>query len=626
MFAVKLSKIPRFPTCSGPFAIFCTAAVSTALEYHDVICPGRNLLHLCDCEDSCTNDTLEVIRMSFTDFCRICVLAWLSFGIHESVLPSLAAEANKPKSSRPNIVIILADDLGYSDIGCYGSEISTPNLDQLAKEGQRWTQFYTTPRCCPSRAALLTGLYPHQAGIGHMMEDRGAPGYRGELNNHCVTIAEALRPAGYRTMMVGKWHVAHVYFDGKRQLNFESNKPFWETKAGWPLQRGFDQYFGTIHGVSSYFDPFSLVNGNTPTRAEGTNFYYTDAIADRAVADIRTSAGKDNPFFLYVAFTAPHWPMQARPQDIERCKAKYGPGWDAIRTNRYRRQIELGLIDPKWPLTPRDARVPAWPDAPNKEWQILRMATYAAMIEQMDKGIGRILASLKDAKVDQNTLIVFLSDNGACDEMVQPDWYDVPSKTRDGRAVMVGNNPSIVPGTDDVWQSYGVPWANVSATPFRLYKHFVHEGGITTPFIVRWPAVIKRPGSITRELGHVADLMATCIDAAGTYYPSSHDANTTLPMEGPSLLPVFHGGVRADRPLFWEHEGNRAVRVGKWKLVSRHPKDWELYDMETDRTELNNLATSHPGKVRELSDLYDSWANRCGVLPWNKVPSVPKPK
>ncbi len=557
---------------------------------------------------------------------RIIVLSCFCLSIHAPASSSFAAEADRSKSSRPNIVIILADDLGYSDIGCYGSEISTPNLDQLAKAGQRWTQFYTTPRCCPSRAALLTGLYPHQAGIGHMMEDRGAPGYRGELNNHCVTIAEALRPAGYHTMMVGKWHVAHVYFDGKRQLNFESDKPFWETQAGWPLQRGFEQYFGTIHGVSSYFDPFSLVNDNTPTRAVGTYFYYTDAIADHAVADIRASAGRDKPFFLYVSFTAPHWPMQARPEDIERCKTKYASGWDAIRTNRYHRQIELGLIDRKWPLTPRDSRVPNWSAAPNKEWQIHRMATYAAMVEQMDKGIGRILASLEEAKADQNTLVMFLSDNGACDEVVQPDWYDVPTKTRDGRPVKIGNNPSVMPGPDDVWQSYGVPWANISAAPFRLYKHFVHEGGITTPFIVRWPAVVKRPGATTRELGHVTDLMATCLDAADATYPLSNAGNSILPTEGRSMLPVFRGGNRGERPLFWEHEGNRAVRLGKWKLVSRHPHEWELYDMEADRTELDDLASSQPEKVKELADLYENWAKRCGVLPWNQVPAAQKAK
>ena len=545
-----------------------------------------------------------------------------SYALGMQLPVSTAAETTKSQAARPNIIIILADDLGYSDLGCYGSEIATPNLDRLAKEGQQWSQFYTTPRCCPSRAALLTGLYSHQAGIGHMMEDRRAPGYRGELNHQCATIAEVLRPAGYHTMMVGKWHVAHVYFDGKHQLNFESDKPFWESKAGWPMQRGFDQYFGTIHGVTSYFDPFSLVRDNEPVRADGTNFYYTDAIADHAVSDIKASAGKKNPFFLYVAFTAPHWPMQARAEVIERCKTNYAIGWDALRTNRYHRQIELGLVDPKWPLSPRDSRVPPWSEAQNKPWQIHRMATYAAMVEELDKGIGRILDCLKQARIDQNTLVMFLSDNGACDEVVQPDWYDVPSKTRDGRPIKTGNNASVMPGPDDVWQSYGVPWANVSTTPFRLYKHFVHEGGIATPFIVRWPSVIQGGGRTTRELAHVVDLMATCVDVSGATYPAALDGNPVLPMEGRSLLPVFRGGTREQRPLFWEHEGNRAARIANWKLVSRQGKDWELYDMAADRTELNNLAASHPDKVKELSAAYEIWADRCAVLPWNQVPQV----
>ncbi|HSY19739.1 MAG TPA: arylsulfatase [Candidatus Acidoferrales bacterium] len=540
--------------------------------------------------------------------------------VHRSLAAASAAETAPPV--RPNIVVILADDMGYSDLGCYGSEISTPNLDQLAKNGQRFTQYYTTPRCCPSRASLLTGLYPHQAGIGHMMEDHGVPGYRGELNNQCVTIAEALRPAGYHTLMVGKWHITHINFDGKRQLNFQSDEPFWTDQSGWPLQRGFEDYFGTIHGVSSYFDPFSLVEGNVPAKPPGTNFYYTDAIADRAVTDIQKYAGKDRPFFLYVAFTAPHWPMMAPAEDIDKYKSKYEAGWDALRTNRYERMINLGIIDPKWPLSPRDSRVRAWPDAPNKGWQIQRMATYAAMVSRLDQGVGQIMAKLKELKVDQNTLVLFASDNGACDEIVQPDWYDVPSKTRDGRTIKVGNNPAVMPGPDDVWQSYGVPWANVSDTPFRLYKHFVHEGGIASPLIASWPATIKNTGGFTPQLAHVTDIMATCLDAAGAPYPTTYGGHTILPPEGRSLLPVFKGGTREDHPIFWEHEGNRAVRLGKWKLVTRYPGGWELYDMEADRTELNNLAAAHPEKVAELAALYDAWAKRCNVLPWDKVPPV----
>src|SRR4051812_17174598 len=272
-------------------------------------------------------------------------------------LGSLAAET---KPSRPNIVLILADDLGYSDLGCFGSEISTPSLDRMAKDGLRMSQFYTTPRCCPTRAALLTGLYPQQAGIGNMMEDRGIPGYRGELNRNYLTIAEELHRVGYRTAMSGKWHLNHVHFSGKKQLNFESNEPFWENKDGWPLQRGFEEYYGTIHGVSSYYDPFSLVRSNTPIRPEGAPFYYTDAITENAVADIDRYAGGEKPFFLYVAYTAPHWPLQAPEADIAKYRDRYLAGWDAMRTNRYQQQIELGLVDKKWALSPRDSRAQPW--------------------------------------------------------------------------------------------------------------------------------------------------------------------------------------------------------------------------------------------------------------------------
>jgi arylsulfatase len=344
------------------------------------------------------------------------------------------------------------------------------------------------------------------------------------------------------------------------------------------------------------------------------------------VADIQKSAGDGKQFFLYVAYTAPHWPMQAPAEDIARCKTNYIAGWDVMRANRYQRMIGMGLMDANWPLSPRDSRVLAWTNAPNHDWQITRMATYAAMIERMDAGVGKILAALKETKADQNTLVLFLSDNGACDEILQADWYDLPSKTRDGRPIKVGNNPAVLPGPDDVWQSYGVPWANVSDTPFRLYKHFVHEGGIASPFIAAWPAKISGGGNFIRQTAHITDLMATCLDAAGANYPTNFHGHPIVPTEGRSLLPIFRGEERAERPLFWEHEGNRAVRLGKWKLVARHPDAWELYDVEADRTELKNLAAAQPEKVRELAALYRDWAERCGVLPWDKVPPVQSAK
>jgi arylsulfatase len=518
---------------------------------------------------------------------------------------SFAAGTNPP----PNVVLILADDLGYSDLGCFGSEISTPNLDHLASQGLRMTQFYTTPRCCPSRAALLTGLYPQQAGIGNMMEDRGLPGYRGELNRNCLTIAEELRLANYHTSMVGKWHLAHVFFDGKKQLNHETDEPWWDNKNDWPLQRGFEDYFGSIHGVTSYYDPFSLVSDNTPVNNAETNFYYTDVLTEHAVADIHRLADGGKPFFLYMAYTAPHWPLQAPEKDIAKYRQKYLAGWDAIRTNRYQRQIRMGIIDKSWPLSPRDPRVTAWPNVRDKAWEANRMATYAAMVEHLDTGVGKILEALKDKNIETNTLVIFFSDNGACAEIVEPGWYDVPSRTRDGRPVAVGNGDhSVFAGPDNVWQSYGVPWANVSDTPFLLYKHFTHEGGIASPFIARWPAVIQNAGAMTRELGHVTDIMATVVEIAGAKYPASYEGHSIQPLEGSSLLPIFEGGNPArPTPIFWEHEGNRAIRLGQWKLVARDREPWELYDMTVDRTEQNNLAASQPDKVKELSDLYEAW-------------------
>jgi arylsulfatase A-like enzyme len=527
---------------------------------------------------------------------------------------------------RPNIVLLLADDLGYSDLGCYGSEIATPNLDRLAANGVRLTQFYTTPRCCPTRAALLTGLYPQQAGVGLMMEDRGVPGYRGELSRNCLTIAEELRRTGYHTLMVGKWHLSHIYFDGKRQLNFETAEPFWDDKAGWPMQRGFEEYFGTIHGVSSYYDPFSLVQGNTVTRPETKDFYYTDAIGARATACISKYAHTNEPFFLYVAFTAPHWPLQAPEADIAKYRPIYLAGWDVIRTNRYQRQLKLGLIEKNWSLSPRDPRVPPWSQVRDKQWEANRMATYAAMVEHLDRGVGRILDALKQQGIQQQTLVIFFSDNGACAEVIQPGWYDIPSRTRDGRPIRAGNgNHSVFAGPDDVWQSYGVPWANVSDTPFLLYKHFTHEGGIASPFIASWPGVINTKGRLDGETAHVTDIMATCVELAGAHHPASFEGRTLVPLEGASLLPIFEGKARPHpAPLFWEHEGNRAVRLGKWKLVSRDGRPWELYDMKADRTELNNLAGQQTERVRQMSGLYEGWAKRCNVLPLDQLPR-PRP-
>jgi arylsulfatase len=522
---------------------------------------------------------------------------------------------------RPNIVLIMADDMGYSDIGCYGGEIRTHNLDALAAGGLRFTQFYNTARCCPTRASLMTGLYPHQAGVGHMMEDKGYDAYRGELNNRCVTIAEVLKQAGYSTYMAGKWHVTKsIAPDGD--------------KHNWPCQRGFDRFFGTIHGAGSYYDPNSLTRDNTQI-PPGDDFYYTDAIRDNAVKFIHEHAA-ENPFFMYVAFTAPHWPMHALPEDVARYKGRYGAGWDALRAERHKRMIGMGIVEKEWEITPRDSSVPSWTEAEDKEWYQRRMEVYAAMVDRLDQGVGRIISELKRTGRFENTLIFFLADNGGCAEEygstgpVKPEPSEPadlkpmgedelqtrmqPLVTRDGRPVRTGHG--VMPGPADTYLAYGKPWANASNTPFRLYKHWVHEGGISTPLIAHWPVHIKVRCQLRHQPGHLIDIMATCVDVAGAKYPAEYKGNRITPMEGKSLLPAFDNKPVEREAIYWEHEGNRAIRQGKWKLVSRHPGRWELYDLEADRTELTDLAGKYPEKVEQLKAMYESWAARCGVQPW----------
>lgn len=491
-------------------------------------------------------------------------------------------------AERPNIVLILADDLGFSDLGCYGSEIPTPHLDRLAAHGMRFTQFYNAGRCCPTRASLLTGLYPHQAGVGHMEANLALPAYQGFLNGHCVTIAEVLRTQGYRTLMTGKWNVGHV-------------------RPQWPVDRGFERYFGLLRGASNYFDPrvgprrnasqFAL--DDQPFTSFDETFFATDTFTDYAVRWIEESAGK-GPFFLYTAYTAPHSPLHAHAEDIERHRGKYGEGWDVLRRRRYRRMIELGLLDADMKLPPSDPRVPAWTDVTDQDFQDLKMAVFAAQVARMDRGIGRIVEALDRTGALQNTLLMFLSDNGGDGES--------ESATKD-----------IPPGPKESSHIYGRPWAQLSNTPFRGYKHQTLEGGIATPLIAHWPATIKT-AAITHQPGHIIDLMATCLDAAGVQYPQTHEGRTILPLEGKSLLPIFRSGQREPHAaLFWEHEGHRAVRQGQWKLVALHNVPWQLYDLAADRTEVDDRASTSSDRVRELIALYDAWAARCGVVPWAEI-------
>ncbi len=518
------------------------------------------------------------------------------------------------KETRPNIVLILADDMGFSDIGCYGGEIETPNLDRLAAEGLRYTQFYNGARCCPTRASLLTGLYAHQAGVGGMTErDDGVDGYRGDLNRNCLTIAEVLKAAGYRTYMSGKWHVTRF------------TKPE-GPKDNWPCGRGFDRFYGTIIGAGSYFDPTALVDQNEPVRALGDDFYYTDAIGDRAarfILDHAKGESREAPFFLYAAFTAPHWPLQAIEEDIRKYKGRFNRGWDVLRRERLDRLVRMGIVDPAWKLTDRDPGQPPWDAAVNKEWQARRMEVYAAQVDRMDRNVGRILKAIEDTGRSGDTLVIFLSDNGGCHEELDGSWGDyllrapvARERTRDGRAVRFNNNPSIMPGAEDTYQSYGYPWANVSNTPFRLYKSWVHEGGISSPFIVRWPSRIRAGNELRSQVGHIIDIQATCVDVAGARYPSTFHGNRIQPLEGTSLVPSFQGRELPGRALFWEHEGNRAVRLGDWKLVAQGDKGpWELYNLKSDRTETSNLAGKEPDRVRTMAALYETWSVRARVVP-----------
>ncbi|MFP5210378.1 MAG: arylsulfatase [Acidobacteriota bacterium] len=520
--------------------------------------------------------------------------------------------------SRPNIIFILADDMGYSDIGCYGSEVDTPNLNALAEGGLRFSNFYNNPRCCPSRASLMTGLYSHQVGFALMADNYGEcpyPAYKGDLSNNCVTLAEALRFGGYRTAMTGKWHLT---------------PPMLESTHNWPMQRGFERYFGTIAGACSYYDPATLTDGNEHVRA-GKDFYYTDAIGDHAARyiDEFTGPGQDKPFFIYSAFTAPHWPLQAPESVVNKYIERFSVGWDQIRSDRHRRQIEMGLLPEKWQMTQRDPRVPPWPLAAHKEWETRRMAVYAAQIECLDRNIGKIVAKLKEKGAYENTLILFMSDNGGnLEELGNAGPIDrtaifMPHETLDGHLVRVGNDPSIMPGGADTYQSIGIPWGNVANTPFRMYKHYTEEGGISTPFIAHWPAGIQLgKNAITNQVGHETDVMATVLDLAHTSYPKERDGVPVLPTVGTSLVPVFSGKPRAARTFFWEHEGNAAVRIGKWKLVSTFPDYWQLFDMEADRTELHDLADQYPDRVRQMAHAYKEWTKMVGAMPW-PVPGIP---
>ncbi len=494
-------------------------------------------------------------------------------------------------ADRPNIVIILADDMGYSDLGCYGGEAATPNLDQLAAEGLRFRTFYNAARCCPTRASLLTGVYPHEAGMGGMVSDvhsEPKPGpYQGYLDQDCVTIAEVLKQAGYSTYMSGKWHVG-------------------ERPEHWPRQRGFDRYFGLISGASSYFELVEeprvrqMVHDDEPWFPPAEGFYMTDAFTDTAIAFLEKHEGEDpdQPFFMYLAYTAPHWPLHAHEEDIARYKGRFDAGWDTIREQRYERMKQLGIIDQHYPLSPRTSGIPAWDSiADHGDWAD-RMEVYAAMVDRMDQGIGKVVETLeRQGKLD-NTLILFLSDNGGCAENI------------DGRKL---NQEGSKVGERGSYVAYDEPWANVSNTPYRKYKSWTHEGGILTPLIAHWPAVIKHPGTLTDAVGHIVDIMATCTAIAGADYPMQREGRDVVPSRGISLMPAFSGADTGKRTLYWEHLGKWAIRQGDWKLVGGSSGGYELFDLAADPVEMHDLSGNYPHVVESMQRDYTIWAKEVGV-------------
>ena len=511
---------------------------------------------------------------------------------------------------KPDIVVIMADDAGYSDFGCYGGEIETPALDKLAANGLRFSQFYNTGRCCPSRAALLTGVYQHQAGMGHMTKDRGLPSYSGTILPNVPTLAERLRQGGYRTMMTGKWHLGT------------------EPKQS-PIARGFDRFYGTRNFIDSYFtvlehcpvfldDKIVLPGTETPVNHlyPDQEWYTTDVFTDYALhfMDEAFKKHSNQPIFLYIAHNAPHFPLHAREEDTKKYRGRFrDTGWDKLRQQRYERMIELGLIKKEWALSPAD--VPKWDtyDAKLRDELDLKMALYSAIIDRMDQNIGRVIEKLRTAGRLDNTLFLFMVDNGVPGTGVH-DWRGLFAKNGRHPETRVDNYSEW--GRRGGWSSSsGRGWANLSNAPFRMYKRYTHEGGVATPLIVHWPDGLKDQNKLRHSPGHIIDIAPTCLNAAGL---------STKGMEGQTLLPVFTKDSTQPRTLFWEHEGNRAVRQGDYKLVAQHNTPWELYNMRKDRNELHDLSRSMPQKAAELKKLYEAWAHRVGAKPWDEVSVIRK--
>ena len=531
-----------------------------------------------------------------------------------ALLPGLAAAQ---PAERPNIMLIVVDDMGYSDLGCFGGEISTPNIDGLASNGIRFTQFYNCGRSCPSRGALLTGMYAQQCGI---------TGMGVSLNTQCVTIPEALKSAGYRTAMSGKWHLSLTQAIGGNnsadQLawlshqNTFNNRPFAPLET-YPCNRGFDEHWGTIWGVCNHFDPFSLVHNEEAIYTDDIpdDFYSTDFVTEKAITMLDDLSAQDDPFFMYVSFNAPHWPLHAKPEDIAKYKGRYDDGWDALRTNRYNRMVAMGLVDPsETPNAPNESGR-AWANESNKALQAANMEVHAAMVDCIDQGVGRILDELKAKGLYDNTVIIFTSDNGASSENYGIGDFDRHDRTRNGQQVV---HNAAVPGDELTYNYLEAGWAGAVNTPFRYWKRQSFHGGTAAPTIVHWPSGMRAAeGSIVKAPCHFIDVMPTCLELAGATYPKTYHGHTILPLaaEGRSLMPLIEGATAwdAERTLFWEHEGGRAVRQGNWRLTAHTDGDWQLFNLANDLSETTNVAAANPAKVTELKQLYRQWAVSVGL-------------
>jgi len=502
-----------------------------------------------------------------------------------------SCQEEEQMAERPNIIVILADDMGYSDLGCMGSEIKTPNMDALANDGLLFTNFYNTSRCCPSRASLLTGLYQHRAGVGAMNHDLGTPSYQGYLNDKCVTIAEVLEENDYYTIMSGKWHVG-------------------DERSQWPDKRGFQEFYGIPKGGGLYFYPSEFIDrpiyrNNDQVFPDPESFYTTDNFTDEAIQFIKNGEEKDKPFFLYLAYIAPHFPLQAWPDDIAKYEGVYEKGYEPIRKQRFSRQKEIGLVSTDLTLSPSDFQ--SWDSLENKHEEARKMAVYAAQVDRMDQNIGKLIQALEEEGKMDNTLILFLSDNGAC-------------------AQEVNRSPDAEVGGADSFVAYGQNWANVSNTPYRLYKSMTHEGGIRTPLIAHWPDGIKGSGQIIREVAHINDILPTCLAVAGAKYPDTYEGREILAHDGRSLAGIFaqqendseDSKISAEDVLYWEHIGNQAIREENWKLVKRGNQTWELYNLSQDPTELNDLSLAYPDKASSLEMRWQSWADSVGVMERSK--------